>query len=298
MAKKRSQREETAESAEHEQPPLKKQKLIDDDTNELNGDHDQQTTAQSFLEEDDDSDDDDDSEQNDEQQQDDDEEEDEQPYEYHPEDWHHDYEGEEESGDDVVETADLDYKMQTALHALRNKDPLIYDEEHNFVEDAEDESHEQKHTQQHTLSNGMYPWVKQIDDEEGDAFLEKFFSQQLWKLRANDKHLSCLEVYRGYKGVKHNLDDFSEDERELGEQRRFERYWQSQSEAEFKQQCQEQSEKKQTIELNDQPKKWHFPKRVGPKRWKDTNEPKKRERKTNGNRLHVDDVNVFLHNSD
>jgi len=159
-------------------------------------------------------------------------------------------EGKEGEEDDDLWTAEIDYDMQTALHALRTKHPLIYDQRHNFIhdqlQDAASTSVKAEKAVHRGSSSSSYPWVQQLHDNQEDDFLQKFFSQQLWKC-TDKRKLSRIEVHRNYKGTQHNLDDvdLSDDDRQLDEQNDFEREWQQQNATVFEQEINEQLRRQQ-----------------------------------------------------
>eukprot|EP01084_Bolivina_argentea_P217827 369778_1 len=151
-----------------------------------------------------------------------------------------DEEQEVEDDDGCLLTSELDYDIQTGLHALRNNNPLIYDSNYNFIE-----NNEKKEMTTDTNDN-KYPWVKQLDDNEQDRFLQTFFSKQLWKCKdENDKILTSIPVHRGYKGFKHNLDDIdlSDDDINVDKQNDFERQWQQKNALQFEKETIEQNNK-------------------------------------------------------
>lgn len=86
----------------------------------------------------------------------------------------------------------LDYQIQSAIYALRNKDPNIYDENYYFIKPNESKNDKNDINDK---------WVNQTNNKNDENFLKQFFKNKLWKLDDKD-NLSNLESYRGYSGLQ------------------------------------------------------------------------------------------------
>lgn len=85
----------------------------------------------------------------------------------------------EEDDNGCLLTKQLDYDIQTGLHAIRNDDPLIYNRDHSFINST-------KSDQIAKQNNNKYPWVKQLENDEQDTFLKQLIIC-FWNIHYSNK---------------------------------------------------------------------------------------------------------------